>query len=145
MYTAHAVKPTDYVPRWLLSSLDDAAAKLMLYGVSLEIGLPNGQHQRVHASPRPSAAPCPSELLSAQEWRIARLVAYGSTNAEIAASLSVSPKTVESHLTRTFRRLGVRSRTELTRQVLMAERAIVRDDRSPLPALHGEPPVLVDG
>jgi hypothetical protein len=37
MYTAHAVKPADYVPRWLLRSLDDAAAKLLLYGVSLEI------------------------------------------------------------------------------------------------------------
>ena len=115
MYTAQAVKPADYVPRWLLRSLDDAAAKLLLYGVSLEIGLPNGQHQRVHAAPRPSAAPCPS---------IARLVAYGSTNAEIAASLSVSPKTVESHLTRTFQKLGVRSRTELTRVVVLAERAV---------------------
>lgn len=125
MYTAQAVvTPTDYVPRWLLRSLDDAAAKLLLYGVSLEIGLPNGQHQRVHASPRPTAASCPSGSLSAQEWRIARLVAYGSTNAEIAATLSVSPKTVESHLTRTFQKLGVRSRTELTRRVVLAERAV---------------------
>jgi DNA-binding NarL/FixJ family response regulator len=124
MYTAHAVTPADYVPRWLLRSLDDAAAKLLLYGVSLEIGLPNGRHQRVHASAQPSAAPCPGASLSAQEWRVAQLVAYGSTNAEIAASLSVSPKTVEAHLTHTFQKLGVRSRTELTRQVLLAERTV---------------------
>lgn len=124
MYSAHAVKPADYLPRWLLRSLDDAAAKLLLYGVSLEIELPNGQHQRVHAAPRPSPAPSLSASLSAQEWRIARLVACGSTNAEIAASLSVSPKTVESHLTHTFQKLGVRSRTELTRRVVLAERAV---------------------
>jgi DNA-binding NarL/FixJ family response regulator len=124
MYTADAARFADYVPGWLLRSLDDAAAKLLLYGVSLEIGLPNGQHHRVHASLRPGAAPVPSESLSAQEWRVARLVACGSTNAEIAASLSVSPKTVESHLTHTFQKLGVRSRTELARQVLLAEHAV---------------------
>jgi DNA-binding NarL/FixJ family response regulator len=122
MHTANAIAPARYVPRWLLRTLDDAAAKLLLYGVSLEIGLPDGRHERVHASLSHSPR-CPSALLSAQEWRIAQLVACGSTNHEIAASLMVSPKTVETPLTRTFQKLGVRSRTELTRQVVLAERA----------------------
>ena len=41
------------------------------------------------------------------------LVADGLTNREVAASLVVSVKTVESHLARIFAKLGVRSRTEL--------------------------------
>ena len=54
-------------------------------------------------------------VLSAQELQIARCVAEGSNNAEVAAALFVSRKTVEAHLTRVYRKLGVRSRTELAR------------------------------
>jgi DNA-binding CsgD family transcriptional regulator len=53
--------------------------------------------------------------LSAQELQIARCVAEGRNNAEVAAALFVSRKTVEAHLTRVYRKLGVRSRTELVR------------------------------
>jgi len=55
--------------------------------------------------------------LSPSEHQVAELVAAGRTNAEIAAALFVSVRTVESHLTRTYRKLGVRSRTELTARV----------------------------
>lgn len=44
---------------------------------------------------------------------MALTVAAGATNREAAASLFVSPKTIETHLGRVFRKLGVRSRTEL--------------------------------
>ncbi|MEU7867089.1 helix-turn-helix transcriptional regulator [Dactylosporangium sp. NPDC049140] len=53
--------------------------------------------------------------LTAQQARIARLVAGGATNREIAAALFVSPRTVDHHLRNIFVRLGVRSRTELAR------------------------------
>ncbi|MFD0576663.1 helix-turn-helix transcriptional regulator [Dactylosporangium darangshiense] len=53
--------------------------------------------------------------LTAQQDRIARLVAGGATNREIAAALFVSPRTVDHHLRNIFVRLGVRSRTELAR------------------------------
>jgi DNA-binding CsgD family transcriptional regulator len=56
-----------------------------------------------------------SEGLSEMERRIARLAAEGRTNREIAAAAVVSVKTVEANLTKAYRKLGVRSRTELAR------------------------------
>ena len=56
--------------------------------------------------------------LTEDEARIAALVAEGRRNREIAADLYVSVATVEAHLTRIYRKLGVRSRTELSRRML---------------------------
>ncbi|MEJ2862439.1 helix-turn-helix transcriptional regulator [Actinomycetospora flava] len=53
------------------------------------------------------------EALTPQEFQIARGIADGQSNVEVAAALFVSRKTVEAHLTRIYRKLGVRSRTEL--------------------------------
>ncbi|MFF1413470.1 LuxR C-terminal-related transcriptional regulator [Streptomyces sp. NPDC058289] len=61
-------------------------------------------------------------LLTPQQLRIARCVAEGATNREVALSLSVSPRTVDHHLRNVFALLGVRSRTELSRLVDRAER-----------------------
>jgi DNA-binding CsgD family transcriptional regulator len=58
----------------------------------------------------------PSEL-TAREWEIARLVGEGLSNGQIAIRLHVTPKTVEAHLTRIYRKLGVRSRSGLARTV----------------------------
>jgi DNA-binding CsgD family transcriptional regulator len=51
--------------------------------------------------------------LTPTERQIAELVASGRTNREVAQELFVSPHTVESNLTRIYRKLGVRSRAEL--------------------------------
>ena len=51
--------------------------------------------------------------LTPQEEQIAALVAEGATNAAVARELSLSTKTVEYHLTRLYRKLGVRTRQEL--------------------------------
>jgi DNA-binding CsgD family transcriptional regulator len=51
--------------------------------------------------------------LTRTEQRIARLVAAGRSNPEIASELGVARKTVEWHVSRLLRKLGVRSREEL--------------------------------
>ncbi|HEX9643535.1 MAG TPA: AAA family ATPase [Acidimicrobiia bacterium] len=58
-----------------------------------------------------------SGALTTAERRVAALVARGATNREIAAELFMSVATVEAHLTRIYRKLELRSRTELTRMV----------------------------
>ncbi|MEU4832910.1 LuxR C-terminal-related transcriptional regulator [Streptosporangium sp. NPDC023615] len=53
--------------------------------------------------------------LTAQQYQIARIVADGATNREVAALLYLSPRTVEHHLRNIFARLDIRSRVELVR------------------------------
>ena len=56
--------------------------------------------------------------LSAQERRIADLAASGKTNKEIAAQLRLSPRTVDSHLAKAFRKLGISRRAALSQALL---------------------------
>jgi DNA-binding NarL/FixJ family response regulator len=56
----------------------------------------------------------PDEL-SATELRIARLAASGSTNQEIATQVFLTRKAVEANLARAYRKLGIRSRAQLSR------------------------------
>jgi DNA-binding CsgD family transcriptional regulator len=58
-----------------------------------------------------------SDELTETERRIAELAADGRSNREIAGELFVSERTVEANLTRAYRKLGVRSRTELARRL----------------------------
>jgi DNA-binding CsgD family transcriptional regulator/tetratricopeptide (TPR) repeat protein len=60
--------------------------------------------------------------LTETERRVAELVAEGLSTKEVAAALVVSAKTVEGHLSRIYTKLGVRSRTQLSR-VLTADDA----------------------
>jgi DNA-binding CsgD family transcriptional regulator len=64
--------------------------------------------------------PTAAEKLTPQELQVALTVARGATNREAASALFLSPKTVEFHLGHIYRKLGIRSRSQLTR--LLAER-----------------------
>jgi DNA-binding NarL/FixJ family response regulator len=64
------------------------------------------------AWPRPGPA---LRDLTAQECQVARVVAEGATNREAAAALFLSPKTIDFHLRNIYRKLALRSRSELAR------------------------------
>ena len=68
--------------------------------------------------------------LTPQEMRVCIAVARGETNREVATQLFLSLKTVETHLTSAYGKLGLRSRTELAR--LFA----VEPDRAELATVH---------
>jgi LuxR family maltose regulon positive regulatory protein len=55
--------------------------------------------------------------LTAPEQRVVQLIARGLTNKEIEETLALSPKTVEWRLTSVYRKLELRSRTELALHV----------------------------
>jgi DNA-binding CsgD family transcriptional regulator len=71
--------------------------------------------QELHAAgARPRrAAVTGRDALTASELRVARLAADGSTNREIAQALFLSTRTVEVHLTNTYRKLGIETRQKL--------------------------------
>jgi PAS domain S-box-containing protein len=55
----------------------------------------------------------PREPLTPREEEVARLTAEGKTSAEVAQALGISRRTAESHRANLYRKLGIRSRTEL--------------------------------
>jgi DNA-binding CsgD family transcriptional regulator len=77
---------------------------------------------------RPPKRALTDDELTPSERRIAELAAAGASNREIAASLFLSVRTVETHLTSAYRRLRISSRRELSEAL---ERA---PGQSPQPA-----------
>jgi predicted ATPase/DNA-binding CsgD family transcriptional regulator len=73
-------------------------------------------------APGPQEAPPPPGLpqLSAREQELVKLVAQGSTDAQIASQLQISARTVSSHLDRIRDKTGCRRRADLTRLALQA-------------------------
>jgi hypothetical protein len=61
------------------------------------------------------------------------------TNKEIAASLFLSPKTVEFHLSHAFHKLGVHSRTQLARTLLLSAGSSAAPDDGAGPSESGAP------
>ena len=66
---------------------------------------------------RPGRRRNPVGALSAREQEVAQLVGAGQTNAEIAAALFLSPRTVERHVGNILTKLGYRSRIQIAKEV----------------------------
>ncbi|MDQ6709352.1 MAG: AAA family ATPase [Candidatus Dormibacteraeota bacterium] len=88
-----------------------------------ELGAPLWQKRTDDEFRRAYPRPRRDRDLTSTEERVAALVASGQTNREVAAQLFITIKTVEAHLTRIYRKTGVRSRTELAGRYAGAGRA----------------------
>jgi len=97
----------DAGPALLIEAVRAAGAGDALISPSITVRL----LQRLAPPPRPAAAA--GNQLSDRELQIARSVARGRTNAEIAAELFISLSTVKTHITRIQDKLGIRNRVEL--------------------------------
>jgi DNA-binding CsgD family transcriptional regulator len=89
----------------------DAAQDVFL-GLGAALWVARAETELRRARPRPRR----DRELTDAERRVAALVAQGRSNREVAAQLFTTVATVEAHLTRIYRKLGVRSRTELARR-----------------------------
>jgi DNA-binding CsgD family transcriptional regulator len=111
-----------------VAELERAAAALDACGAlryrdeaERELGkLGHRPHRRTRAGRRDATR---IESLTERELQVARLVVGRKTNAEIAAELFLSQKTVEAHLRNSFRKIGVSTRVELARAIERTERA----------------------
>ncbi|EMF00540.1 LuxR family transcriptional regulator [Streptomyces mobaraensis NBRC 13819 = DSM 40847] len=65
-----------------------------------------------------AVAPGPLSALTPQQLRVARHVAEGLTNREVAAVLALSHRTVDHHLRNVFAALGIRSRVQLVHALI---------------------------
>ncbi|NYI03948.1 helix-turn-helix transcriptional regulator [Allostreptomyces psammosilenae] len=74
------------------------------------------------------AQPAVLDALTPQELRIAGLVADGLSSKQIAARLFLSPRTVEYHLYKIYPKLGIGSRTELARLVVLQKAPVTEGD-----------------
>ncbi|MEV8397388.1 helix-turn-helix transcriptional regulator [Streptomyces niveus] len=72
---------------------------------------------RPGAQRRPPGRPAYAQRMSPREGEVAELAATGLTNREIAATLYLSPRTVEQHVARAMRKLGIASRQGLAKEV----------------------------
>jgi DNA-binding CsgD family transcriptional regulator len=87
--------------RQALAIFDTLGARLWSAKATSELARISGRKQR-------------AGLLTATERQVAQLAAEGRSNREVASQLFISTKTVATHLTRIYAKLGVRSRTELS-------------------------------
>jgi DNA-binding CsgD family transcriptional regulator len=92
-------------------TLQEALAAFEQLGAPLWAGRARAELGRIGGRTRSG------DELTPAEQRVAALVAEGRTNKEVAAALVVSVHTVEAALTQVYRKLDIRSRTELARRL----------------------------
>lgn len=96
-------------------SLEHARAMFEQLGAELWAGKARAELARIGGR-----APSSGELTPTQ-WRVAKLVAEGKSNKEVASELFVTVKTVQANLSKVYAKLGVRSRAELAYRLARKE------------------------
>jgi DNA-binding NarL/FixJ family response regulator len=99
-----------------IAELDTAAQELDAIGAVWDAARVRAE-LRAHQSAerRPPGRPGYGERLSPREQEVAELAGAGMSNREIAATLYLSPRTVEQHVARALKKSGVLSRQDLAR------------------------------
>jgi len=104
-------------PEAAVALLDEAIDRYRRIGARRDLARAASTLRGLGARPRPPAAPRRARVgwpaLTETEQRVAALTARGLTNREVGSHLFISPRTVETHLSHVFGKLGVSSRVEL--------------------------------
>ena len=102
----------------LVDAISRTAAGAAVYTPGLA-GLVLGEYRRLAAGgPAPTDADDPVPTLTERETEVLRLVAKGLTSRQIAERLVLSPRTVETHVQNSLRKLQLRNRVELARYAI---------------------------
>jgi len=83
-----------------------------------QVALPVPTRREQSLSPAPADPPSYPDGLTAREVEVLRIVAQGLTNEQVAKRLVISPRTVDTHLTSIYSKIGVSSRTAATRYAI---------------------------
>jgi DNA-binding CsgD family transcriptional regulator len=96
-----------------------ARASATFHGLGAKIWSERAERELAAAgySRQSPAKQSPWSELTAAETRVAKVILEGATYDEAASALFVSPRTIETHLRQIYRKVGVRSRSEMTRRL----------------------------
>jgi DNA-binding NarL/FixJ family response regulator len=83
-----------------------------------QVALPAITQEEGPSSPAPTSSPPYSDGLTAREVEVLRVVAQGLANEQVAERLVISPRTVDTHLTSIYSKIGVTSRVAATRYAI---------------------------
>jgi ATP/maltotriose-dependent transcriptional regulator MalT len=83
-----------------------------------QVILPASTQGERSSSPTPASPPSYPDGLTAREVEVLRVVAQGLTNEQVAERLVISPRTVDTHLTSIYSKIGVTSRVAATRYAI---------------------------
>ena len=101
-----------------LGQLEQVHAQFEEMGAVPELDKTRGMFREIGARPPPRGAETRMELLTEREAEVAELASRGDSNKAIGKALGISHRTVGTHLSRIYRKLGVSTRTALAAELL---------------------------
>jgi len=89
-----------------------------VFATPRQVALPTPTQREQSSSPTPASPPSYPDGLTAREVEVLRVVAQGLTNEQVAERLVISPRTIDTHLTSIYSKIGVSSRVAATRYAI---------------------------